>query len=441
VNKNKGIDLGKLYSLEAEAGVLGSIIIDPVSITRVLPILPCTEMFFEPKHQIIYEALIKLYVANTPIDAIALRTELKEQNKLKEAGGVEYIAKILKSVPHSANAAYYAGIVRDKEKERQMINAVTEINEIIEQPGTVNERIQLIQNRVLELEPADTTNNYVEIKKHSTDVAVEMRDNKGESVQTGFGDLDWMIHGYYPGEYVILAGRPSMGKSALALTMALQMSKAGTPVFFSSLEMTARSMIERAICSLACVDMARLRSEEEDERDWSKVYEQGFALQALDIIFSTIAYTPEQFAGIVHRLKQTHKIGIAFVDYLQLMRTRKHTENRQQEITNISQALKRIALRENIPIVALSQLNRQVDNRENHRPRLSDLRESGSLEQDADLVQFVYRDDYYRKDEPGFKPTGIAEIITAKNRRGRTGTTKLVFIHDYAKFSNLSKGW
>jgi replicative DNA helicase len=171
------------------------------------------------------------------------------------------------------------------------------------------------------------------------------------------------------------------------------------------------------------------------------VYEQGFALQALDIIFSTIAYTPEQFAGIVHRLKQTHKIGIAFVDYLQLMRTRKHTENRQQEITNISQALKRIALRENIPIVALSQLNRQVDNRENHRPRLSDLRESGSLEQDADLVQFVYRDDYYRKDEPGFKPTGVAEIITAKNRRGRTGTTKLVFIHDYAKFSNLSKGW
>lgn len=441
MKRTKILDTDKLFSLEAEAGVLGSIIIDKLAINKVIPKLPRAESFFRSEHRTIYEALIKLYVDNKPIDAISLRTELKERGKLEEIGGVEYITRILQSVPSSANAAYYAEVVRAKEKERQVRTAIEEMAGIADGGGTVNDMVLKVQSIAMGLELAQGGSDFVELKKEVTKVAGDMRENKAGEVATGFSDLDWMVHGYYSGEYVILAGRPSMGKSALALAMALNMSRAGTPVFFSSLEMSSKAMIERALCSVAKVDMTKLRSGEATKSEWELIYETGFKLRDLEVVFSTVAYTPEQFAGLVHRLRQTHKIGIAFVDYVQLMNMRARRESRQQEMSAISQALKRTAMRENIPVVVLSQLNREVDSREKHRPRMSDLRESGSLEQDADLIQFVYRDDYYMENDPGYEPTGITEIITAKNRRGRTGTTKLLFIKNYAEFRNLTKEW
>lgn len=437
MNKSKPLDIGKLYSIEAEAGVLGSMIINPQCISKVLPKLPRSDSFFLREHQIIYDCLLKLYIDGKPIDAIALRTELKEQGKLKEVGGVEYIAKIMQNVPHSANAVYYTGIVRAKEKERKVRSAVAEIGNIPDEPGSVDEMIQKIQDIALELEPAKGGPDFIELKKEVTKVAGTMRDRKGGAIPSGFEDLDKLIHGFYPGEFVILAGRPSMGKSALALTMALQIAKRGTVVFFSSLEMLEQAMIERAICSYACVDLMRIQSGEVDENEWSEIYEQAFELRKLDILLSKIAYTPEQLAALIHRLKQTHNIGIAFIDYVQLMHTGKKSESRQQEITTISRKLKSMAMRENIPLVVLSQLNRAVDARENKRPRMSDLRESGSLEQDADLILFLYRDDYYEKDKPGFQPTGLAEVIVSKSRQGPVGKVNLVFVHDYVKFSNL----
>ncbi len=441
MSKSKPLDTEKLYSLEAEAGVIGSMIIDKNCIAKILPKLPRSEAFFLPEHKIIYDALVKLYIGNVPIDAISLRTELKEQGKLEEIGGVEYIAKIMQSVPSSANAVYYAGIVRAKEKEREVRSAVIEIADIPDQPGPVDEMIQKIQDIALELEPTKSGPDFVELKKEATKVAGDMRDNRDGAIPTGFEDLDKLIHGYYPGEFIILAGRPSMGKSALALDMSLSIAKAGTSVFFLSLEMSERSLIQRAICGLACVDMTKIHSGQADEADWTEIYKQGIELRELDIILSKVASTPEQLAGLIHRLKQTHNIGIVFVDYVQLMTTGKKSENRQQEITTISRKLKAIALRENIPLVALSQLNRAVDSRENNRPRMSDLRDSGSLEQDADLILFVYREDYYNKDKPGFEPSGMAEIIVSKNRRGPVGKANLVFVHDYAKFSDLPRNY
>jgi len=439
MTENKLPDWSKLYSIEAEAGVLGSMIVEPLCIGKVLPKLPRSEAFFLPEHRMIYDALVKLYIAGQPIDAISLRTELKEQGKLEQIGGVEYIGKIMDSTPSAANAVYYTGVVRAKEKERQVRSAVVEIAKMPDEPGPVDEMIQKIQAVALELAPTETGPDFVQIKEVATQIATDMRGGMGEALKTGFADLDRTLHGIYPGEFAIIAGRPSMGKSALAMAIALNMGKSGAPVFFSSLEMTTRSLVERAVCSLACIDMTRLRSEQADESEWGEIYKQALELRNYEIILSTIAGTPEQLAALIHRLKQTHGIQVVFVDYLQLMTTSGRVENRQQEITEISRKLKSIALRENIPVIALSQLNRQVDSREDHRPRMSDLRESGSLEQDADLILFVYREDYYEKDKPGFEPTGIAEVIIGKNRRGPTRTEKLVFVHDYVKFSNLTR--
>lgn len=228
-----------------------------------------------------------------------------------------------------------------------------------------------------------------------------------------------------------------MGKSALMVDITLHATKAGVAVLIFSLEMTERGLTERVICNLAAVDVTRIRRGEADKFDWVEVRNAASELQKRNLILSSIGSTPEQVAALIHRLKQTHNIGIVFIDYLQLMSLGKKTESRQQEITEISRKLKSIALRENMPLVVLSQLNRQADGRDDHRPRMSDLRESGSLEQDADLVLLLYREDYYRKDEPEFKPTGLAEVIVAKNRRGPVGRARLVFVHDYVKFSDL----
>jgi len=445
MNNHKLLDIEKLYSLEAEAAVLGSMIIDAHCIAKVLPMLPRSDSFFLPEHRVIYEALVKLYIEERPIDAISLRDELKTEGQLAGLKGddessVHYIAKLMESVPSSANAVYYAKIVREKEKEREVWSAVEQIRNVVNEPGMVDEKIQAIQDIGLSLETIKSGPDYVEAGKIGLEVVAAMQDSRDEAIPTGFRDLDRLIHGFYPGEFVLIAGRPAMGKSGLLLDLALNITKGAKAVLVFSLEMTERALVGRAVCNLAAIDVTRIQSGEADDFDFAELRNAATELQKRNIILSSIGYTPEQVAGLVHRLKQTHNIGIAFVDYLQLMTAGK-AESRQQEVTIISRKLKSIALRENIPLVVLSQLNRQVDARDDHRPRMSDLRESGSLEQDADLVLFVYREDYYRKDEPDFKPTGIAEIIVSKNRRGRVGKAKLVFVHDYVRFSNIPENY
>jgi replicative DNA helicase len=434
----KLVDPNRLYSLEAEAAVLGAMLIDPdEAIPKVLPRLPRSEAFFLPEHRIIYDALVKLYIGSVPIDAVALRAELNQTGQLQKVGGVEYLGKILDAVPNTANCLYYGDIVRAKMKERSVRSAVQQMDDIIDEHVTVDEMIDEIQDIALGLEPLSTGPDYIEVKDEAAIIATEMQDTRGHAIATGFRDLDKLVTGFYPGELIIIAGRPSMGKSTLALDFALNMGKKEIGSLFITLEMTERSLIERAICNLAGVDSARVRAGECDEAEQYEITRQARELQGMNIVISKNGSMPEQIAAMVHRLKQTHEVGIVFVDYLQLMGSGSRTENRQQEITTISRKLKGIALRENIPLVVLSQLNRAVENRENHRPRMSDLRESGSIEQDADLVMLLYRDDYYHRDEPDHEPNGMTELNISKNRRGPTGVQTLVFVKEYTKFGNL----
>ena len=430
-------DPNKYFSIEAEAGVLGSMLLDPEIITKILPRVPLSEAFFKEEHRIIYDALIKLYIAGTPIDAISLRTELKQQNQLEAIGGVSYLQKILESLPHAANGVYYAGVIRSMQKEREIISAVADIAAVPDDVGTPDEKIEQIQSVALSLVPVSTGPDFIEIGSEAAIIAAEMGTTQDGALKSGFKSIDRLINGFYPGELIILAGRPSMGKSALMLDFALNIAKGGSGVLLFSLEMTPRALIERAICNLACLDSQRVQAGHINADETTEIYNQAAELQKLNILISKVGEKPEQIAGLIHRLKQTHNISAVFLDYMQLMSTGSKSESRQQEITTISRKLKAVALREAIPLVVLSQLNRAPDARDNHRPRMSDLRESGSIEQDADVVLFTYRDDYYRKDEPGFEPSGMAEIIVSKNRRGPTGVANLVFVHDEVKFADL----
>jgi replicative DNA helicase len=434
-----------LYSLEAEAAVIGSMIIDPPCINKVLRVLPSEEVFFEDEHRIIYGALIHIYISGDPIDAVTLRTELKRTGQLEAAGGVEYLAKILDSVPSSANAVYYSKIVRAKQQYRQLINIVKQIETIPIEFGDLSEKIQKIQELALNLEVDSESSDYVEVNKEATNVATAMFGHQEGIIKTGFHNIDKIIGGVAQGELCILAGRPSMGKSGLALDIALNMSQAGEGVLIFTLEMTEISLIERVICNLAKVNLAKIKAQTGDtlfNTDRNSIYKAALELKdQANIILTTIGSTPEQLISLIRRLKKTHNISCVFIDYLQLMNTLHKTESRQQALTEISRKLKAAAVKEQLPIVALSQLNREVDKRKNHRPRISDLRESGALEQDADLVLFIYREDYYRKaQKSNAEADGKTEVIVAKNRRGPIGTADLVFLDEFVKFGDLNNG-
>lgn len=429
--------LEKLWSLEAEAAVIGSAIIDSDCIGKILPILPTEDAFYKDEHRLIYAAVLRLYTNKQPTDAVALRTELKKANELDKAGGVEYITKILDSVPHSANARYYAGVVRNRQRYRDLITDVERMQGVIDEPLDVDGQIQRVQDIALAIEPDKPKAEFFTLAEHVTGVAGAMQDQQ-EAIPTEFPNIDRIIQGVAPGELCILAGRPSMGKSALALSMGLNMAKAGKSVLFFTLEMTHQSLIERAICMEAKVNMTKIKNDPEPY-DVVEVKRAVDRLKKRDLILHEGGTMPEKQIAFIRIQKKIHKVDVVFIDYLQLMNAGRKTENRVQEISTISRKLKLAAIRENVPIIALSQLNRQVEARPTHRPRLSDLRESGALEQDADVVMLLHREDYYRKIEsPGSEMDSLAELIIAKNRRGPTDIAKLTFLDKTVEFGNLS---
>jgi len=376
----------------------------------------------------------------TPIDAIALRTELKRINQLEQVGGVEYLRRITESVPHAENAAYYAGVVRDRQRYRQLISDVERMRDLLDEPLGVDEQVQEIQRIALGIEASKSEIEYFEIAEQAINVAGAMRDRR-EMIATGFRNIDRIIQGVAPGELIILAGRPSMGKSALVLDIALNMAKAGKSVLFFTLEMPYEAVIERALCNQAQVNMATAKTDDAPESELEKLYEQGSKMRELDFALHEAGTTAEKQIAFIRTRKKMHKLDVVFIDYLQLMNSGHKSENRVQEISTISRKLKLAAVQEQVPIIALSQLNRQVEAREKHRPRLSDLRESGALEQDADIVMLLHREDYYRsRENPGTDDVdGSAEVIVAKNRRGPTGIAELTFLDEYVKFGDLVK--
>ena len=421
----------KLWSLEAEAAVLGSIIVDSDCFNRVLPILPDEEIFYNEQNQAIYAALLELFAANQPIDGVALRTQLKSKNQLEMVGGWDYLQQIVDTVPSSANAVYYAGVVRDRQRYRGLMVDLDKMRLVLDEPISVDEQVQGVQDIALNLQRGNSEDGVIEVSKEAAMVAATMHTRK-EVIETGFRNIDNLIQGVAPGEFCIVAGRPSMGKSALALCMALNMARKDKSVLFFTLEMMPEDLIKRAITNLAGITITDFEN--------PKAAGAAQTLEGLDIVLHKGCATPESQIAFIRTRKKTHGVDVCFVDYLQLMSAGIKTENRQQAIATISRKLKLAAVQEQIPIIALSQMNRQVESRTSHRPRLSDLRDSGAIEQDADTVLLLHREDYYRRnEEPETTNTdGIAELIVAKNRNGPTGIAKLVFVGEFVKFGDLS---
>jgi len=438
-------------SLAAEAAVLGSMIIDPECIGDVIEILD-RDAFYRIEHRHIYEALISLYEKNKGIgiDGVLLRDELIKQNHLEEVGGVEYIGKILNSVPSSANLVYYANIVKDKMLLRELISVAGEIlDSAYHQTGEMQETLDNAEQKIFAITDKNISGSAMAIKDlvaRSFELIESRQGAHVTGLATGYYELDELTCGLQNGEMIIVAGRPSMGKTSLALNIAEHLGlieKMPTAIF--SLEMGKQQLAERFLCSISEIDSQKVRRGMLGDEHFRKLADACDELARAPIyIDDTSTLTPLEIRAKARRLKSKYDIQCIVVDYLQLMHLSSgRIESRQQEITTISRHLKAVARELNIPVIVLSQLNRSPEGREGHRPRMSDLRESGSIEQDADVVMLLHREAYYHRDDPDWEDQNpdklnTAEVIIAKQRNGPTGTVKLVFREKVTRFENAS---
>jgi len=432
--------LDKFWSLSAEAGVIGSMILDKDVAPKVLAIIENEDYFYKPEHRILFESLVTLYTAGKPTDPVMLRDELTQRDKLDEVGGVDYIARILDSVPSSANSEYYAGIVKERWHYRQLVGAVENMQQVLDEPLNADEQAERIRQLAANLPTNGEPKGCFTLKENAEKVASAIAE-KENAIPTGYRNIDRIITGIRTGELIIIAGRPSMGKSALALGIALNAAKDGKIVLYVSLEMGHRALIERAVGMAGDLNISLLKRFPQTDKIYERANEAAHGLSKYNLTIHEGLNTPEKLASFVLKQNKIKKVDIVFVDYLQLMTTKGRVENRVAEISAISRQLKTLAMTEGIPVVALSQLNRECESRTGHRPRLSDLRDSGSIEQDADIVLLLHREDYYRNaDNPGTEADGITEVIISKNRRGPTGIVKLVFLPETVRFGDLSEG-
>jgi replicative DNA helicase len=433
-------------SLAAEAAVLGSMVIDPACISEVVDQLSA-EAFYRVEHQIIYEALVSLYERNRGegIDGVLLRDELERRGRLQDVGGVEYLAKVLESVPTSANVQYYTGIVKDKLLQRQIIAAATEIlDEAYAGDGDTDDKLDRAEQKIFAVTNKRITSGAAALKDLVTQAyeAIERRDGTVVTgIATGYHELDDITCGLQSGEMIIIAGRPSMGKTSLALNIAEHVAvHEKLPVAIFSLEMGQGQLAERILCSQSRIDSQMVRRGLLNTDHYQELVKACSVLSEAPIyIDDTAGLAPLELRAKARRLTSRFDIRLIVLDYLQLMSVgAMKAESRQQEITAISRYIKALARELNIPVVVLSQLNRAAENREDHRPRMSDLRESGSLEQDADVVMLLHREDYYHRGQADDNPTNVAEVIIAKQRNGPTGTVKLTFLEKLTRFENLA---
>jgi replicative DNA helicase len=433
-------------SLEAEAAVLGSMIIDNQCIGEVVERLTA-ESFYRPEHKIIFEAIVSLYEKNRGgvIDGVILRDELKKRETLDEVGGAEYLSRIMDSVPSAANIDYYVRIVKDKMLLREMIVSASEIiNDAFDHGGDTDEKLDEAERKIFAITDKKVTDN-AEILRDLVIRAYELIEKReGKLVtglETGFIGLDNLTCGLQPGEMIIIAGRPSMGKTSFALNLAEHIGVTNRqPIAVFSLEMSRQQLAERFLCSRSQIDSQLVRKGMLSTEHYHKLNEACGALYEAPVyIDDTSTLTPLELRAKSRRLKSRHNIQAIIVDYLQLMHlgTMK-VESRQQEITTISRHLKSLARELNIPVVVVSQLNRAPEGREGHRPRMSDLRESGSIEQDADVVMLLHREDYYHRGEKDYPFDNTAELIIAKQRNGPTDVVELRFWEKYTRFDNAS---
>ncbi|WCK54503.1 replicative DNA helicase [Aneurinibacillus sp. Ricciae_BoGa-3] len=430
-------------NIEAEQAVIGAIFLEHEALINVQDIL-LPEDFYRTAHQRIYHAILSLAERSEPVDLVTVTAELENRKELDDIGGVTYLTDLATSVPTAANVEYYARIVEEKALLRRLIRAATKIaadgyTSAEDVPGLLNDA----EKSIMEIAQRRHASSFTHIK----DVLMETYEqiealaaNKGEvsGVPTGYPDLDKMTSGLKPSELIILAARPSVGKTAFALNVAQNVAaRAGAPVAIFSLEMGATQLVQRMICAEGNIDAQRMRTGYFADEDWHKLTMAIGTLSAAPIyIDDTPGITVSDIRAKCRKLKAEAGLGLILIDYLQLITGRRGGDNRQQEISEISRTLKLIARELECPVIALSQLSRAVEQRQDKRPMLSDIRESGSIEQDADIVAFLYRDDYYDKET---EKKNIIEVIIGKQRSGPTGTVELAFLKEYNKFVSLTQ--
>jgi replicative DNA helicase len=427
------------HSIEAEMCLLASMMLDKEVVGSVVQIVD-RDAFYQADHQILYDILLKLYEQNRPIDAVIVREELAKRQLLEEVGGTAYLAAILSSVPSAAHGAHYAGIVREKGLLRQLIFAS---NEILRDAYAPHEQADLVldkaEKRIFEIAEKKVGGSMTPLEDVLVEV-FETIENRGQrGLETGYFDLDDMMNGLQNGEMIIVAARPSMGKTAFAMNVIEHIAAdSRMPCAVFSLEMSKQQLAQRMLCSRGQIDAHKLRKGMLQSHEYAHLANVVGELAKAPIwVDDSPGLTPLDLRAKCRRLKMQHDIKCIMIDYMQLM-DNPGPESRQQQISEISRGVKAVARELSIPVICLSQLNRQSEGRDGHRPRMSDLRESGSIEQDADVIMLLHREDYYRMSEPDFQPDNIAELIIAKQRNGPTGTVKLTFLNKTTRFENLS---
>lgn len=443
----KDIDQYKIppQNIEAEQSILGGILLENSSINSALEILSKND-FYSEAHRRIFSVIVELSERNEPVDIITLSNALKDKNMLDSVGGSAYIASLVDNVPSAANVANYAKIVKEKAILRGLISSATDIiNSCFETGSDVDEVLDKAEHSIFEISENKVRPSFYPIRDIVKDSFRSIEDLFARKelitgVPTGFEKIDDLTSGLQKSELIIIAGRPSMGKTAFALNIAQYAALEGqTPAAIFSLEMSKEQLAFRLLASDAKVDSQRLRKGFLGETDWPKLTAAAGRLSEAPIfIDDTAAITVLEMKAKSRRLKADQGLGLIVVDYIQLMRSGSYRESREQEISEISRSLKALAKELNVPVVALSQLNRKVEDRTNRRPQMADLRESGAIEQDADVIAFIYRDEVYNKSDDN-PEKGIAEIIIAKQRNGPTGTVKLAFLEKFTAFENLSR--
>ncbi len=430
------------HSEDAERSVLGALMLDKEAIIKIADILNSDDFYFK-KHALIYEAAIYLYQNNDPIDVLSIANILEEKGYLDEIGGAAAIAELVSSVPSASNIVYYAKVVQKKAVLRKLISTATEISEMgYNESEEIDKLLDEAEQKLFSISQKSIKQEFTPIRKilgEAFDRLDELHKNKGEmrGIPTGFTDLDKLLSGFQKSDLLILAARPSVGKTSLALDIARQAAtQFNVPVGIFSLEMSADQLVDRMIAAEANIDLWKLRTGNMKDSDFAKMNEtMGKLSEAPIFIDDTSSANIMEMRTMARRLQAEHDLGLIVIDYLQLMEGRS-SENRVQEISEISRGLKNLAKELNIPILALSQLSRAIESRSDQRPKLSDLRESGSIEQDADVVMFIYRED---RVNPDTENKGMAEIIVAKHRNGPVGNVPMFFKEDSASYKTIEK--
>lgn len=429
------------YNIEAEQSVLGSMLLSKDAILTATEIIQDPKEFYNPQHQQIFLAIVELFKENKPVDLITLSSQLKDSNTLERVGGSSYLTELVSLVPSYTNVKHYCNIVQEKALLRDLIRVSTDLmNECYEPSKEAEEILETAEKRIFDISQRKSTGDFIHIQQALVSTLEKIEEVQKNSsnitgVSTGFRDIDNVTAGLQKSDLILIAARPSMGKTAFALNIAQNAAvKGGKSVALFSLEMSKELLTQRLLCSEAHIDSQKLRTGNLDEKDWEKLaYASSNLSKSKIFIDDTAGVGIMEMRSKCRRLKIEHGLDLIMIDYLQLMEGSKKSESRQQEISEISRSLKALAREMDCPVVALSQLSRAPDARADHKPILSDLRESGAIEQDADVVMLLFRNYYYSKDPAERR---LAEVNIAKQRNGATRTIDMAWLEEYTQFAD-----